>query len=166
MIRSTLASTLLALGVAFGGAVATPAAAQSQDAAIARAHAFEIYRKSETAILDFLDAQTDFNEADAVSDTNGMSIAAGDMLGASTEAAYWAVILDEIVQAQAVQDEPKAYSAELRTITTGAYREMIVLAPNRDFDGIRSLLDNSAEGLNGLRNTVSGIYDWLQRQYQ
>lgn len=160
-------SALVPIALAMFIALPVTASAQSQDDDIRRAKVFQIYLKAQDAIGEMLSAEHAFNRARAAGDEDEVAESAGEMLGSSVEAAFWAVVLDKTVQAEATDPRAKELSAELRELTRTAFTVLITDVPDADYDDLERRLDNSADWLNGLHLTVRKIYDLItEKQLQ
>jgi len=162
-IKAALKSAVLACALLAGTAPVHVAAQQlTQEQELQRARLFQIYLKAQTAIGDLLNAQSAFNGAQAAGDRQAMTQAAGDMLGASTEAAYWSVVLDERVKAETQNEDAKRLTGELRSQSVEVYQSLVVIVPTSDLDELATRLDDSADNLNRLYLTVRDIYALIQ----
>lgn len=150
----------------FGGAAAAQSSLGNQEDDIRRAQVFQIYLKSQAAVLELLDAETEYNQARAAGNELAMSDAASEMLEASTVATYWANVLDQRVQAEAASDEAKALSAEFREINVRTYSNLSYFVTTHDLNELNSRLDNEvADSLTQLALLVRNIYGFIQEQW-
>ncbi len=147
----------------FGGAVN---AQGNQDEDIRRAKVFQIYLKSQAAVLELLEASSEYNQARAAGDQTAMSDAASEMLESSTVATYWANVLDQRVQAEAQNPEAKALSSEYREVNVRAYSNLAYFVTTHDLEELNSRMDNEvADSLNQLALLVRRIYGYVQEQW-
>ncbi len=148
----------------FGGAANAQSGNQEED--IRRAQVFQIYLKSQAAVLELLDASTRYNQARSAGDELAMSDAASEMLENSTVATYWANVLDQRVQAEATNPDAKALSAEFREINVATYNNLSFFVTTHDLNELNSRLDNEvSESLTQLALLVRRIYAFVQEQW-
>ncbi len=164
IVKAALKSAVLACALLAGTAPVQVAAQQlTQEQQLVRARLFQIYLKAEHAIGGILNGQSAFNAAKAEGNRAGMTDAMGAMLSNSSEAAYWATILDQRVnETPNASDRAKGLTGDLRAQSAEVYQSMTVMASSDDVDEMSARLDESADGLNRLYLTVRDIYALVQ----
>jgi len=160
-----IASLLLAVALLFGTLAPTSPAFGASDEDIRRAKVFQIYLKSQAAVVELFEAEVAFAEARAKGDEFAMNNAAATMARTSLIATYWAGVLDGRVQAEGKKAEAKELSAEYHALNVAVYNNLSQVVADHDLDALSKRLDDSADTLNRLSLVVRKIYTFIQEQW-
>ena len=160
-----IASLLLAVALLFGTLAPPSPAFGASEEDIRRAKVFQIYLKSQAAVIELLNAEVAYAEARAKGDEYAMATEAAIMARTSLTATYWAGVLDGRVQAEGKKARAKELSAEYHALNVEIYNNLSQVVADHDLNALSKRLDDSAETMNRLSVVVRGIYTFIQEQW-